>query len=341
VTSSRTLTITIVNHNHWLWLQDCLASIATHPYTLGPSKIIVIDNASEDGSREGLRDEFPNVVVIQTSTRRGFGANQNDAVTSSTTDLVFIMNPDAVVHESTLDLLAEAFNADGSIAIAACPDTGSDHSLPVDGPLPFPTPSTALERAVRISRHSSEDLVDKDGRVADGWVSGHAFMIDRQRFVDSGGFDTSYFMYSEEVDLMFRMQRDGWRIAWVEEALTTHVGKTSDSPSGSDSDKSSGVIPSRTIVQFARSEIKYIHKNQGPAMSVAFRASSALDAAIRYCATWISPIRRTMVPKGPTIEHTRLYHLTRLRVFLGNTSLPDMEDSAAEWNRLNAPSDRG
>lgn len=336
-TSARSLTVTIVNHNHRRWIGDCLKSIVAHPYTLGPCEIVVLDNASEDESISAIRERFPTVRVLQKSIRRGFGANQNEAVSNAATDLVFLMNPDAVVHERTLDLLARAFDIDESIAIAAGPDTGSEYSLPITGPNPYPTPATALARALHLKRGRNRKLVDDHGVVRNGWVAGHALMVDRRRFVEIGGFDTSFFMYSEEVDLMGRMQDKGWKIAWIDEALTSHVGKTFESASNFGSDRPTGPIAARTAVQIARSEVRYIRKSQGRLRTVAFRAASALDAAIRYAATWVPWTRRMMVPKGPTTAHTRMYHLTRLRIFLGDKSAPDMEDHAAAWNRREAP----
>ncbi len=72
--------------------------------------MIVLDNASEDGSVAEIRKSFPDVTLLPRELRRGFGANQNDAVGHATGGLVFVMNPDAVVHPGTLDLLALAFD---------------------------------------------------------------------------------------------------------------------------------------------------------------------------------------------------------------------------------------
>jgi GT2 family glycosyltransferase len=66
-------------------------------------EIVVIDNASQDGSVEMVRKEFPSVVLIAANQRRGFGANQNRAISASTGDQIFMLNPDAIVHSGTLD----------------------------------------------------------------------------------------------------------------------------------------------------------------------------------------------------------------------------------------------
>jgi len=332
----RSLTITIVNHNHWKWIQGCLESLAAHPYTLGPSEIVVLDNASEDGSVQGIQRSFPAVRLLSKSTRRGFGANQNEAVSTATTDLVFLMNPDAVVHEGTLDRLAQAFDVAESIAITACPDSGSDSSAPISSPIPFPTPVAALERALHVKRNRDRRLLGEHAVVSNGWVSGHAFMVDRRRFLEIDGFDTSFFMYSEEVDLMRRMQRRGWKIVWIEHALTSHIGKTSESAT-LDTNGSPSPMTTRTTVQLSRSEVKYIQKNFGCLATLAFRAASALDATIRYIATWLPWTSSRMVTKGPSVAHTRAHHLARLKVFLGDTSSPDLEDAAEAWNRANPP----
>jgi len=329
---ARSLMISIVNHNHWDWIQGCLDSIAENPYTLGPCETVVLDNASEDGSIDRIRGRYPAVRVVPKSIRRGFGENQNEVILSTAADLVLVMNPDAVVHRGTLDALVRGFGISSSIVITAGPDTGAGYSRPIDGPFPFPTSARALTRALHLNRDRHSVLFDEQGVVNNGWVSGHAFMVDRRRFNEIGGFDTSYFMYSEEVDLMRRMQDSGWVIGWVDEALTTHIGKTSGESPLRGSKGVERPIAERTVVQFARSEIKYIRTHHGCLRAVTFRAASALDAAIRYAATRVRWVGRRMVAKGLTIEHTRAHHLTRLRVFLGVGSPPDLEDGAREWN---------
>ena len=89
------VSVTIVNHRSRELLRACLVSLRAFPYTLGPMEIVVLDNASDDGSVEMLRDEYPEVVVLGEEIRRGYAANQNLAVASSGGDVVFILNLDA------------------------------------------------------------------------------------------------------------------------------------------------------------------------------------------------------------------------------------------------------
>ena len=105
------VSVTIVNHRARDLLRNCLRSLQRYPYTLGEMQIVVVDNASGDGSLEMVRSEFPEVLLRAESRRRGFGANQNRAVAAATGDVLFILNPDTEVHEHTIDRLVAALVA--------------------------------------------------------------------------------------------------------------------------------------------------------------------------------------------------------------------------------------
>jgi N-acetylglucosaminyl-diphospho-decaprenol L-rhamnosyltransferase len=317
----RALTVTIVDHNHGAWLPACLRSLEDHPYTLGPFDVVVVDNASEDGSADEIASE--RVRVLRQAVRRGFGANQNIAAAVATGDLIFLLNPDAAVGEGTLDRLASALESHQTAVIAAGPVIEADQ--PPSRPRKYPTPGGAFSKAIGIERirrspGQTEAVLD------DAWVSGAAFMVRKDRFVEAGGFDESFFLYSEEVDLMRRLTKSGGTVAWVPDAVTTHAGKTSEAASTHTD------MPTRTWVQFARGEMRYMRKHHGRIGEALFRVGALLDAAIRYLATFVPGLRGSMYAKGPSPAHTRAHHLTRLHTFAFPSRGDDMEAAAAAWN---------
>jgi len=319
------LTVTIVDHNHGAWLPACLESLAAHPYTLGPFDVVVVDNASEDASGDGIASD--RIRVLRRETRRGFGANQNTAVAAATGDLVFMLNPDAEVGAGTLNRLAEALEAHPRAVIAAGPVAEADQ--PPSRPKRYPTPGGAFARALgaeRMRRPAPETAT----LVEDVWVSGAAFMVRKDRFLAAGGFDEGFFLYSEAVDLMRRLTATGDAVAWVPDALTTHAGKTSEAGT------SRTDMPTRTWVQFARGEMRYMRKHHGKAGEWVFRAGAMLDAGIRYLATFVPGLRGSMYAKGPTLAHTRAHHLTRLHSYAFPSRGDDMEAAAAAWNARHA-----
>jgi hypothetical protein len=97
-------------------------------------------------------------------------------------------------------------------------------------------------------------------------------------------------------------------------------------------------MPVRTWVQFARGEMRYMRKHHGRLGEAAFRLGAMVDSAIRYAATFVPGLRRTMYAKGPSPAHTRAHHLTRLRTFALPGMGEDMEAAAAAWNARHAGS---
>jgi len=146
------LAVTIVNHRQWAWLEGCLKSLLKHPYSGGPFEIVVLDNASDDGSVELIRRQFPRVVVLDQQLRRGFGANQNIAIRATTAELIFVLNPDTIVYESALDSLVDVMDSDPAIVLAGGPILNDDGSTWSESPLAFPTPGRTLRRAIGLHK---------------------------------------------------------------------------------------------------------------------------------------------------------------------------------------------
>jgi N-acetylglucosaminyl-diphospho-decaprenol L-rhamnosyltransferase len=228
-----TVAAVVVNH-------DAGESLAAFLETLRSEDVrdvIVVDNASSDGSSDGL-DDGGCVRVVRTGMNLGYGAGANRGLAETDAEFVLVSNPDVAVHRGALEALAAAFTADPTLAIAGPRILDADGTR-YPSARRFPSMTVAAGHvalgtffpANRFSRRYRMDDLDSssvpgDGRgtaVAVDWVSGACFMARRAALKELGGFDESYFMYAEDVDLCWRAHRAGWAVAYVPAATVTHL----------------------------------------------------------------------------------------------------------------------
>jgi N-acetylglucosaminyl-diphospho-decaprenol L-rhamnosyltransferase len=227
------MAVAIINYNTCDYLRTCLASVVSA--CAGP--IIVVDNASSDGSVDMVRELFPQVTLYANRNNRGFGAACNQAIAHCTTPYVLLLNSDTVLGPGTIDVLADYLDHNPQVGIVG------PRLLNVDGSLqpscfPFPTP---LNIALELSNLSSVTRFlpgirqlylrswSHDYPRAVPWVLGAALAIRRAAFEAVGGFDESFFMYSEEIDLCYRMRPAGWQTHFTPAGAITHTGGASTS----------------------------------------------------------------------------------------------------------------
>jgi GT2 family glycosyltransferase/glycosyltransferase involved in cell wall biosynthesis len=318
------VSVTIVNHRARDLLRNCLRSLQRHPYTLGEMQVVVVDNASGDGSLEMVRSEFPEVLLRAESRRRGFGANQNRAVAAATGDVLFILNPDTEVHEHTIDRLVAALVAGGAVGSAGGPTINADGSYRQERPHAFPTPWSPYVRAFGLGRVAAH-IRRRAGAVRRGWPSGGAFLIDRAAFDAVGGFDEGYFRYSEDTDLFARLLGHGFAVTWVADAVVTHPHPTE---SAGDS--------RRRVAEAVRSELRYMTEYHGRLGALVYRLGVGFDAAIRALAFSTPGLSHTVKHHGMDRRYHRRTQLARLSAVAPWTRQPGLAELAAGWNRQHA-----
>jgi GT2 family glycosyltransferase len=224
------MSVAIVNFNTREHLKACLASIRA----VGPGRVIVVDNNSTDGSPEMVEREYPEVELVRTPNE-GFGAGANIALAAAETPFVLLLNSDTRLHPGTLSALAGYLDAHPRAGMVGPRLVNPDGSLqpsiyPVPSPLADLVRWTSIARLLRlIPPLRQRYLVDwpHDEPQVVGWVAGAALAIRRQAFDDAGGFDPSFFMYSEEVDLAYSMQEAGWEVHFTPAATVIHYGGAS------------------------------------------------------------------------------------------------------------------
>ncbi len=208
-------------------LRACLAALASEPR----HDVIVVDNASPDGSAAMVRVEFPWVELLENDENRGYGAAANQAAAASSSKYLVLLNADVVPQPGALAGLAQYLDDHPRAAIVA------PRLLNPDGTVqpscyPFLTPGNVLvvmsglnpllSRILpRARRHLATSPQTSVGRVP--WVKGAAFAIRASAFDEVAGFDESYFLYGEEHDLCYRLAQAGWETHFTPAAAMTHV----------------------------------------------------------------------------------------------------------------------
>ena len=220
----------VVNYESGPSLAKCVADLATS----GLGEIIVVDNGSTDGSLSAAVDAVPTLEVVDPGENLGYGSAVNRGVAATSTDLelLLVCNPDLEVPAGAVDALAAAIDADPGCALVGplirTPD-GDRYPSARRFPSMVDAAGHALlgtfapeNRFTRNYRRTDLD-VDPDSTVAVDWVSGACFLVRRADFEAVGGFDESYFMYAEDVDLCWRLGRAGRRVAYAPAAEVTHT----------------------------------------------------------------------------------------------------------------------
>ena len=224
------LAIIIVNWNGRDFLRRCLESISRFPPHL-EYEVVVVDNASTDGSREWLQSQQEPVRSILNEENAGFGRANNQAFAATEAPLLFLLNSDAEVYEGTIDRLIATMGEDERIGAVGPRLVNSDGTLQASvwrNPLtPFEMITTSLRLYKLMPRRLRGDLLlgfhwDHSHRRHVSMLSGAALLI-RRKVIDAvGGFDERFHMYGEDVELSLRIVRGGWWMVFEPDANVMH-----------------------------------------------------------------------------------------------------------------------
>jgi GT2 family glycosyltransferase len=218
------LEVVIVSYRAKHLLRSCLTSLRENPPQFA-FRVIVVDNASGDGTIDMVSDEFPEVDLIALEKNRGFGAANNIVIRQSAAPYVLALNPDTMVTPGALDQLVALMESRPDIGICGCRLVLWDGSFDHAAKRSFPSLLSALGHFTGVAKFVREGgaLAEyhapsvEAGRV--DAVNG-AFMLMRREALDAVGlFDEGYWMYMEDLDLCYRFAQAGW-ITWYEPSAT-------------------------------------------------------------------------------------------------------------------------
>jgi len=206
--------IIIVNWNAKVFLKGCLESILSQSFT--DYEIILVDNASSDDSVDFVKDNFPQVKIIQNNKNIGFAEGNNIGIKNSHGEIIVLFNPDAVADKNWLSKLVDVLQSSKKIAAV----TGKMYYLgdQYGKDAVFCTWSKIDPySATPYNFHNNEPVSKVD------YLSGAAMVIKRDVFEKIGLMDSDYFLYFEETDLCARMIRAGYDLMYVPDAIVWHA----------------------------------------------------------------------------------------------------------------------
>ena len=253
------LDIVIVNWNSGVQLRKCLESIATvrkDKFKLG--RVVVVDNASTDGSAEKLEDLGFNLVVLRNETNRGFATACNKGARGSEADYLLFLNPDTRLWEDSLGepiaFMEEADNRrTGILGIQLIDENGqiSRTCARLPSARQFLVQISGLDRlAPQLFRSHFMREWNHEGSSEVDHVMGAFFLVRQKLFEELGGFDERFFVYLEDVDFSSRAHRAGWGTFYMADVKAYHKG-------GGTSEQ----IKSTRLFYSLRSRILYSYKH--------------------------------------------------------------------------------
>jgi GT2 family glycosyltransferase len=229
----------------------------------GEMEIIIVDNASKDNSAAVLREEYPQIRLIENTKNVGFGRANNQALPFIKSRYVLLLNTDAFVEPDTISKTMQYMDANPKCGILGVKLLGRDGTLQPSCRY-FPTPwniflnRTGLNRLFRRTR-MVDDMSWDHANVRDcDWVPGCYYLVRKEVIDQVGLFDPRYFLYSEEIDHCFAAKKAGWDVTYYPFTSVVHIG--------GESAKSDGKITSigRQISSLQiESELLYFRKNHG------------------------------------------------------------------------------
>jgi GT2 family glycosyltransferase len=219
------ISVIIVNWNTRNLLHDCLNSIKETVRTV-TFEIIVVDNASDDGSVSMVRDEFPEVTLIENTENRGFGAANNQAFAIMRGTYALLLNTDIVLTENAIHELFSFMETHPCAAMAGGQLLNQDGSKQ-NSIANFPTVLTLMTNMSLLEylfpkrfpskRYTHTEPIEIESAIG-------ACLIVRKKAMDEvGTFDERYFFFFEETDWAYRMRSSGWKIYHVPTAMIYHL----------------------------------------------------------------------------------------------------------------------
>ncbi|MEA2154819.1 MAG: hypothetical protein QOE11_959 [Solirubrobacteraceae bacterium] len=267
----------VVNTEQRELLVRCLDAIAAEQAAIGlETEVLVLDNASRDGSAGAARNHPATTELVALDRRRGKGENDSELLQRARGRYCLLLNEDSELQPGATKALYEALEARPDAAAAGArllrPDGRRQASA-----WRFPTPLTALVGALFLHRRYTVQSRGDAIRTVD-WAQSAALLVRREAAEQIGWFDPAFFVYSDEVDFCKRLRDAGWRTLYVPAAVAVHHEQLS-----------TGRVPERRIVELSRNRDVYMRKHHTSPAAWAVRLLTAFTYAVRAAAALVLP----------------------------------------------------
>jgi GT2 family glycosyltransferase len=288
------LSYCVVNTNDRERLLQCLDAIERTAPQGVDREVLVLDNASDDGSAEAVRALGQDIRLIELDRRTGKAENDSTLLQTARGKYCLLLNEDSELHEAAPQRLLEALEADprAAVAGAALLDT---HLRPEASAWRLPSVATALAGAVFMHRRY---IVQSggDGARPVGWAQSSAMLVRRSAAEEVGFLDPDFFVYSDETDFCKRLADAGWRILHVPDAVAVHHDQLEIDTAGAE----------RRIVEFHRNRDLYMRKHHSAPAAALARVLGAWFYLVRAAASpmldghgarhWLRHAKQALMP---------------------------------------------
>jgi N-acetylglucosaminyl-diphospho-decaprenol L-rhamnosyltransferase len=302
------LSVSIVNTSSRELLLACLETLPRD------ADVVVLDNASEDGSVDAVRERFPDVRVLAQDFRAGFGANHNTVIRATDGRYVYVLNEDTTSADWAFEHIVAYLDSNPRVAalgpLVVYPDGRQQASA-----WRFPTPLVSAVGLLTVGKLGVTQSHGEQARAVD-WVTGAALVLRREALEEVGLFDEEFFLYSEEVDLQLRLHQAGWEVHYFPDAAVVHHES-----------QFSAEIPERRINEMWRSRHRYWRKHH----SSAGARVAALTTGAQYA------VRAAAAPLAHRSRRRMLLHARDAWRVEG----PGLRELADEWNGRVRSTSRG
>jgi GT2 family glycosyltransferase len=279
------LSIIIVNWNTRDLLRDCLNSVYAETKETS-FEVLVMDNASSDGSAEMVTREFPQVRLIENEENLGFARANNQAIRQCRGDYILLLNPDTVVLSGALDKMVAFMRAHPDIAASGPMILNADGSPQPSAFRNFHPAGSCTDFLLKeaVATYPLRLLISKLGKRETynsphpqqvAWVCGACMMMARAAVDRVGLLDEQYFLYAEEADWFYRLKRVGGKAYFIPEARIIHYQgrslKQTDAP----------------LKYFYQSKYVFIKEHHTKVQAYLFRIMFAIDCFAAICGLWV------------------------------------------------------
>jgi GT2 family glycosyltransferase len=292
-TSPADVSIVIVNWNGGEMLLDCLASIPKAEQGMS-LQVIVVDNASSDGSREAAERMFPQFQIVNSGANLGFGKANNLARPLAHSDLILFLNPDTLLFENSIKPMVDFIRLNPDVGAVGCKMRFPNGEVHEQGLQFIPSPWTELLNLLFVSTKTRRifanwlPILDPNKSAYVLKLYGGCLLCRRNVLDAIGWFDERYFMYAEDVDLCTAIMRQKARLYYLSTAEIIHIagGSTKKAPSGF------------AVLMKAESISKFMIKHHGKLGGIAYRLEVLVSATLRLTVKVLYQSARTLTGKG-------------------------------------------
>jgi GT2 family glycosyltransferase len=270
------VSIIIVSYNTRALLKQCLLSVFKKIQEIR-FEVIVIDNASHDGSPQMVQEEFPNVILIESPKNLGFGRANNLGAQYARGEYLFLLNPDTILLNNAAKILATFLDNNPKTGICGGNLFDADKKPALSYQMFLPSILWelniflfAVPARLRYGKNRYFNHTQHPKKV--GYITGADLMIGRSLFNQLKGFDPDFFVYYEETELTFRVKKAGYEVYNVPQAEIIHF----------DGQTFSGNWEKRTKLSLD-SRRKYYLKTQTHFITWICNSIAILGGLIRYC----------------------------------------------------------